>query len=88
MIRRLRRLLVGFRFITHDLATFTEKLNNKEFIKMIVRNMYAFFVVERALLRSHDKVVNEQIANEILANIKSLSDKSLKRKWTKLYETV
>lgn len=31
---------------------------------------------------------NKQIAQEILTNTKSLSDKSLKRKWTKLYETI
>lgn len=62
-------------------------INNKEFMKMLIRNMYGFFVVERAIMRSDDDEVKRQIAKEISLNIKSLSDKSLKRKWTKLYST-
>jgi len=62
-------------------------INNKEFMKMLIRNMYGFFVVERALMRSNDEQIKKEIANEIMANIKSLSDKSLKRQWTKLYST-
>lgn len=49
---------------------FMNVINNKEFIKMLIRNMYAFFVVERALMRSTDHEVKVQIAHEILSNIK------------------
>jgi hypothetical protein len=62
-------------------------INNKEFMKMLIRNMYGFFVVERALMRSDDEEMKREIAIEISANIKSLSDKSLKRKWIKLYSS-
>lgn len=62
-------------------------INNKEFMKMLIRNMYGFFVVERALMRSNDEKIKQEIAVEIMNNIKSLSDKSLKRKWTKLYSS-
>ena len=63
-------------------------INNKEFMKMLVRNMYGFFVVERALMLSNDEDIKQEILAKIMVDIKSLSDKSLKRKWTKLYNTL
>ena len=63
-------------------------INNKEFMKMLVRNMYGFFVVERALMLSNDEDIKQEILAKIMVDIKSLSDKSLERKWTKLYNTL
>lgn len=53
-----------------NVAEFMNTINNKEVMKMLIRNMYAFFVVERALLRSEDRDNKVQVAHLILANVK------------------
>lgn len=47
------------------ISTFLEVINSKEFMKMAVRNMYTFFVVERALMRSDDQNTKFEIAQKI-----------------------
>ena len=49
----------------HIISQFLDVINSKEFMKMAVRNMYTFFVVERAILRSSDQQVKLEIAEKI-----------------------
>ena len=88
---------------SHDMVfKFLEMIDNKDFMKMAVRNMYTFFVVERALYRAttiqeqnqtilmtnDQKSIINEIGLKIFAWIEQASDKSLRRKWTKLYESL
>lgn len=47
------------------ISKFLNVINNKDFMKMAVRNMYTFFVVERALMRSDDQDTKLEIAQKI-----------------------
>ena len=44
---------------------FLDVINSKEFMKMAVRNMYTFFVVERVILRSSDQQIKMEIGEKI-----------------------
>lgn len=53
-------------------------------LKVLVRNLYGFFVIERVLMRLKNLKVYALIEEEIRTQIQNLSDKNLKHKWQNL----
>jgi hypothetical protein len=63
---------------------FVRELATRDKMKILTRNLYGFFVVERSLMRCRDENISKNLRTEINSSIQGLSDKNLKTKWKNL----
>ena len=67
---------------------FVSEFLKKDFIKQMIRNQYAFFVLERMIMKATAKEAKHQLKDIIAGNIQSVSDIGLRLKWEKLVSRV
>ncbi len=63
-----------------------QELTKSERIRIMIRNIFGYYVVERILMRSSDNSVTSFLCEEISKNLAYLGNKQLKAKWIDLID--
>ena len=62
-------------------SLYAEELSKSERVRILVRNIYGYYVVERVLMRCTNEAQKSVLCDEILKNLAFLGNKTLKTKW-------
>jgi len=65
---------------------YAAELARSERVRILIRNIYGYYVVERVLMRCQDEGIKEDLRNEVIRNLSYLSNKALRTKWQDLVE--
>ena len=63
---------------------YAEELSESDRVRIMIRNIFGYYVLERILMRCEDDLIKEKLRQEIEKNSVHLSIKQLRAKWLDL----